>query len=117
MSQSKRVTIYHNPRCGKSRETLKRLEQHGCDIEVVEYLKTPPTTDELKAILKKLETDASSLVRRKDYRSLDLPEDATEAELIELMTQHPKIMERPIVVVGKRARIGRPPENVDEILP
>lgn len=111
------VTIYHNPRCTKSRETLRRLEDKGIEPQVIEYLKEPPTEKTLKQLLKKLGLPAQKLVRQKDHKALDLPTPKTEAEWVAQMAAHPKIIERPIVVVGSEARLGRPPENVDEILP
>jgi arsenate reductase len=113
-----RATIYHNPRCSKSRATLALLEEHGVEPEIVEYLKTPPGADELRSLLRKLGIPAKDLIRRGEAefkasgRSLDAPED----ELIELMASHPVLIERPIVVVGGRARIGRPPERVLELI-
>lgn len=111
------VTIYHNPRCTKSRQTLARLEQHGIEPKVVLYLDSPPDEKTIKGLLKKLGLKAEQLVRRKDHKALGLAQPEDEAGWIAQMAANPKIIERPIVVVGKEARLGRPPENVDEILP
>ena len=110
--------IYHNPRCSKSRATLALLEERGVEPEVVEYLKTPPTRDELKALLAKLGIKASDLIRRNEQAFKDSGKDlsAPDDELIDLMVQNPILIERPIVVVGDRARIGRPPESVLDIV-
>jgi arsenate reductase len=116
----KNVTIYHNPRCSKSRETLALLEQHGVTPEVVLYLETPPSADELKKLLKALGfSSARELMRKKEdlYKELKLADETlSEAQLLAAMVEHPKLIERPIVVKGSKARIGRPPEQVLEIL-
>ncbi|HRP88278.1 MAG TPA: arsenate reductase (glutaredoxin) [Gammaproteobacteria bacterium] len=114
------VTIYHNPRCSKSRQTLALLESRGVKPRVVEYLKTPPDRATIEALLRKLGIAASQLVRRKEPEFAALGLDAagvSEERLIDAMASHPKLIERPIVVVDRRARIGRPPEAVLEILP
>ncbi|MBV2131043.1 arsenate reductase (glutaredoxin) [Arsukibacterium indicum] len=118
------ITIYHNPRCSKSRDALALLQQHiqqhnDLALNVVEYLKTPPTEAELTAILAKLKIPARSLLRtgETDYTSLQLNQpELTEQQLIKAMSQHPKLIERPIVVIGDRAAIGRPLSNVSAIL-
>ncbi|MGI1946564.1 arsenate reductase (glutaredoxin) [Shewanella glacialipiscicola] len=113
------ATIYHNPRCSKSRETLALLEQQGCDISVVEYLKNPPTAKEIGDILSKLGLIARELMRTKEteYQALGLADTSlTEIQLIEAMVNTPKLIERPIVLANQRAVIGRPPENVLAIL-
>lgn len=114
------VTIYHNPRCSKSRQTLALLENRGIKPRVVEYLKTPPDRATIVALLRKLGISASALVRRKETEFTALGLDAAnvaEEAFIDAMASHPKLIERPIVVVDRRARIGRPPEAVLEILP
>jgi arsenate reductase (glutaredoxin) len=114
------VTIYHNPRCSKSRETLALLEARGISPRVIEYLKTPPDRATIAALLRKLGISARELVRRKEAEFVTLGLDApgvTEDALIDAMASHPRLIERPIVVVDRRARIGRPPEAVLEILP
>ena len=113
------VTLYHNPRCSKSRQTLALLEEQKCNITVVEYLKTPPTSAEVASILAKLSLTPRELMRTKEaeYKalSLDNPE-LTEAELIEAIISTPKLLERPIALANDKAAIGRPPENVLAIL-
>ncbi len=114
------VTIYHNPRCSKSRQALALLEARGLKPRVVEYLKTPPDAATLAGLLHKLGLPARQLLRQgePEFSALGLGDAAlSEAALIEAMATHPKLIERPIVVVGRQARIGRPPEAVLEILP
>lgn len=113
-------TIYHNPRCSKSREALALLQQHTEQVSVIEYLKTPPSTAELAALLKKLNISARQLLRSKEdeYQKLGLDNPAlSEQQLLAAMQQHPKLIERPIVVRGERAVIGRPLSNVETLLP
>ncbi|QIQ20985.1 arsenate reductase (glutaredoxin) [Zophobihabitans entericus] len=116
----KKVTIYHNPRCSKSRETLALLNEKGIEPEIILYLETTPTIDELKTLLKQLKfSSARELMRTKEelYQELGLGNQSlTEAQLIQAMADNPKLIERPIVVVGQKARLGRPPEQVLEIL-
>jgi arsenate reductase len=112
------VKIYHNQRCTKSRESLKLLEDKGCQIQVIEYLTQIPTKEELKFVLKLLGISAFELLRKNEeifkeqFKGIDL----TEEEWIEVMLEHPKLIERPIVINGKKAVIGRPPEKVLEII-
>lgn len=113
------ITIYHNPRCSKSRETLKLLQDKGIEPEVREYLKDVPSSDELKEILGKLGIGPRDLLRKKEaeYKEAGLDDvSLTDDAVIEAMTQYPKLIERPIVINGDQARIGRPPESVLEIL-
>jgi len=113
------VIIYHNPRCSKSRETLVLLEQQGISPEVFEYLKTPPTVEQLTTILSLLGMSARDLMRRKEtlYKELNLADDSlTQAQLVQSMIDNPKLIERPIVLANGKAAIGRPPESVLEIL-
>lgn len=113
------IRIYHNPRCSKSRETLALLQTQGHQPQVVEYLKDTPSAAELRDILTWLGIPARDLLRTKEdeYKTLALDNPAlTEADIIAAMVAHPKLIERPIVVSGKQARIGRPPEQVLEIL-
>ncbi len=113
------VTIYHNPRCSKSRQTLELLRAHGIDPEVIQYLDTPPDAATLRELLRKLGITARQLLRKgePEYQDAGLDRaDCTEAQLIAAMVAHPKLIERPIVVAGERAAIGRPPENVLAIL-
>jgi len=111
-------TIYHNPRCSKSRTTLALLAEHGIEPEVVLYLDTVPNADEIRSLLKKLGISAAQLVRRgeDDYKSQGLAKDSLESELVAAMAAYPKLIERPIVVHGGRAVLGRPPENVLELI-
>jgi arsenate reductase len=108
------MKIYHNPRCSKSRQTLSLIEEKNKEIEIIEYLKTPATVEEVESILEKLGIKAIDLVRKKeqiwieDYKGRDL----TDKKIIEAMVENPKIMERPIVIDGNKAIIGRLPENV-----
>jgi arsenate reductase len=115
-----RAVIYHNPRCGKSRETLSLLEQHGISPDIIEYLKTPPSVEELKSLLKKLKMKPRELMRVKEpvykEKKLDNPKLSDEA-LIKAMHDNPILIERPIVVYGARAMLGRPPENVVDLFP
>ena len=110
------VTIYHNPRCSKSRQTLKLLEEQGIEPAVVHYLETPPDEKTLTTLIEKLGIEAKDLIRRKEYRELDLEDTDDAGELVRRMAEHPQIIERPIVVAGSRARLGRPPESILEIL-
>ncbi|WP_145599919.1 arsenate reductase (glutaredoxin) [Yersinia frederiksenii] len=114
------VTIYHNPRCSKSRETLALLEQQGIKPQVVLYLDTPPSVATLKTLLQQLDfSDARQLMRTKEdlYQTLNLADKAlTQDQLLQAMSDNPKLIERPIVVYQDKARIGRPPEQVLEIL-
>lgn len=113
------VTIYHNPRCSKSRQTLSLLQDQGIEPTIIEYLKTPPDKATLKSILKKLGLSARELMRRKEsvYKENHLDDDSlTEDQLIDAMIANPVLIERPVVLAGNKAAIGRPPENVLEIL-
>jgi arsenate reductase len=113
-----KATIYHNPRCSKSRAALALLAEHGADVTVVEYLKTPPSPKELRELLTKLGRPARDIVRsgEPEFKAAGIGLDAGEDTLIELIAAHPKLLQRPIVVVGGSARIGRPPEDVLELL-
>lgn len=112
-----KVTIYHNPRCTKSRQTLALLRERGVEPEIVEYLTDPPDEKTLAALIAKLGIEAKDLIRRKEYKELGLVDTDDDEALIRLMVENPKIIERPIVVAGRQARLGRPPEQVIEILP
>ncbi|MFJ5510759.1 arsenate reductase (glutaredoxin) [Pectobacterium jejuense] len=120
MTSQTSVTIYHNPRCSKSRETLALLQEHNITPDVVLYLDTPPDAATLAQLIKQLGlTSARELMRTKEeiYQQLELADTAlTEAQLIQAMIDNPKLIERPIVVAQGQARIGRPPEQVLEIL-
>lgn len=111
--------LYHNPRCSKSRQTLELLRERGVEPEIVEYLKTPPTAAELDRILKLLGREPRELMRtgESEYRELGLDDpDLDRAAMIQAMVDHPRLIERPILVTGTRAALGRPPEDVLEIL-
>jgi len=113
------LKIYHNPRCSKSRETLKLLEQRSLKPQVIEYLKTPPDAATLSKLLAMLALEPRELMRtkEKEYKSSGADDpNLTSDELIALMVKHPKLIERPIVVNGGRASLGRPPERVLEVL-
>jgi arsenate reductase len=112
------VTIYHNPRCSKSRATLVLLEARGLRPKIVEYLKAPPSAAELKAILEKLKLKARELLRTGEPRYAELrlkDRDLSDEALIALMVENPILIERPIVIAGGKAAIGRPPEKVLEL--
>src|SRR5262245_58479966 len=107
-------TIYHNPKCSKSRATLELLRGHGVEPKIIEYLKTPPTAAELKALLAKLGMRPEQLVRKGEeiYREKYAGKSLSDAQWIDAMIADPILIERPIVVSGARAVLGRPPENV-----
>ncbi len=114
----KKVTIYHNPRCTKSRETLALLKECGIAPFIVEYLKNPPTKDEVKSIIEMLGGNAAALVRTKEpaYKNSGLTAKSSADDIARAIAKEPILMERPVVVHGKEAAIGRPPENVLSIL-
>ena len=111
-----KATIYHNPRCTKSRQTLALLKENGVEPAVIEYLQDPPDEATLRRLLKKLGMKPRELIRQKEYRQLSLSATDDPDELIRRMVANPQIIESPIVVVGNQARLGRPPENVLELL-
>jgi arsenate reductase len=114
-----KATIYHNPRCSKSRGALELLQQRGVATDVVEYLKTPPDRQTLTHLLDLLGIDPRALLRKgeEEYTSLGLDDPAlSRAALLDAMIAHPRLIERPIVVIGNKAVIGRPPEKVLELL-
>lgn len=108
------MKIYHNPRCSKSRQTLQLLKDNNQEFEVVEYLKNIPTTEEIKDLLMKLNLSASEILRKGEaaYKEIIKGKTFSEEELIQIMIENPKLIERPIVVKGNKAVLGRPPENV-----
>jgi arsenate reductase len=113
------ITIFHNPRCSKSRQTLALLEENGETPDVVLYLDTPPTETDLASLLGKLGMTPRELMRKGEdiYREKGLSDAGlSDAQLIAAMAAHPILIERPIVAVGERAVLGRPPENVLELL-
>ena len=113
-------TIYHNPRCAKSRETLKLLQDHGAKVEVVEYLGQPLGKDELRQLCNLLGKKPLEVVRTKEelFAELGLSTDNghSDEQWLDVLVHHPKLLERPIVVYGGRAVIGRPPQNVLKLL-
>ncbi|PSW09783.1 arsenate reductase (glutaredoxin) [Photobacterium sanctipauli] len=114
------ITIYHNPRCSKSRQTLALLEENGVTPDVVKYLEDTPSAEQLQTLLKQLGySSAREMMRTKEaiYKELALGEDSvTEQQLFDAMAENPKLIERPIVVNGDKAAMGRPPEQVLTIL-
>lgn len=114
------LTLYHNPRCSKSRAALQLLEERDLQPVVVHYLDTPPSAAQLREVLEKLGLPPRQLLRsgEDEYRELGLANQAlSDEELIEAMATHPRLIERPILIAGDRAVIGRPPENILELLP
>ena len=113
------ITIYHNPRCSKSRQTLALLQEKGFEPEIRLYLEEAPTADELEEVILKLGSEARSLLRTNEklYKTLELADTSlSDQALITAMVAHPELIERPIVIKDDEARIGRPPEAVLEIL-
>ncbi|MBW3520451.1 arsenate reductase (glutaredoxin) [Flavobacterium sp. NKUCC04_CG] len=112
------ITIYHNPRCSKSREGIAYLEEKGISFDVIKYLDAPLSKEEIMAVLKKLNIPAMELVRTKEaiWKEQFAGEALTEEKIIEILAQNPKLIERPIVVHDHRAVIARPTEKIDEIL-
>ncbi len=114
------LILYHNPRCSKSRGALELLETRGLKPEIVRYLETPPSAAELKALLDKLGLAPRQLLRtgEDEYQSLGLADPAiSDEQIIDAMAGHPRLIERPILIAGDKAIVGRPPEKVLEILP
>ena len=112
------VKIWHNPRCSKSRNATALLEEKGVEAEVVKYLETPPSREEIVEVLKMLGISARELMRTKEdiYKELDLKNETDEEKLIDAMASHPKLIERPIVIKDGKAAIGRPIENIIALL-
>ena len=112
------MKIYHNPRCSKSRQTLQLIKESGREVEIIEYLTTPPTFKELKSVIFQLGISPEQLLRKNEvvfkekYKGKSLSDD----EWIQAMIDHPKLIERPIVIDGEKAILGRPPENVLSLL-
>ena len=116
---SRPITIWHNPRCSKSRQTLRLLEDNHVTPQVVYYLRTPPTAPELDHVLTAMNMEPRQLMRIKDplYQELDLDSPSlNRKELLDIMAKHPNLLERPVVISGPRAVLGRPPENVLALL-
>ncbi|MEZ7838364.1 MAG: arsenate reductase [Flavobacteriales bacterium] len=112
------MKIYHNPRCSKSRQTLALIQENGVEPEVVLYLGNIPSTEELRDLLSKLEITPMQLIRKgeKDWKENYKGKELSDAQLIQAMIAHPKLIERPIVVKDNKAVLGRPPENVLELI-
>ena len=113
-----KIVIYHNPACSKSRETLQLLESHQCAPEIIEYLEDPPAPAELKRIIGLLGVSARDLLRTTEavYREAELDDDSlSDDEIIEAICEYPALLQRPIVVSGNKAVIGRPPTRVHEL--
>ena len=113
------VTLYHNPRCSKSRQTLALLEENNANVTIVEYLKNVPTTEDINQILALLAIEPRQLMRTKEteYKEQNLSDETlTQAQLVQAMIDTPKLIERPIALANGKAAIGRPPENVLAIL-
>ena len=112
------MKIYHNPRCRKSREALAIIHEHNCELEIVDYLKTPPKKKEIKQIIKLLNISAFDLIRKEEkifkegYKNKNL----NEEEYIELLCMHPILIQRPIIIKDNSAVLGRPPINVLDLL-
>ncbi|HLS31559.1 MAG TPA: arsenate reductase (glutaredoxin) [Flavobacteriaceae bacterium] len=113
-----KITIYHNNRCSKSREALALLEERNLDPEVRYYLKDAPSTTEITDLLKKLNMKPEDLIRKKEtiYKENFKGKDLTEDEWITILSENPRLIERPIVINGDKAAVGRPTENIEEIL-
>ena len=110
--------IWHNPRCSKSRQTLQLLQNRGYEPKVVNYLKTPPTREEIEAVIKMLGIEPKALLRKTEsiYSELDLAQKKDNEVLIDAMFHNPVLIERPIVIANDKAAIGRPPETILSIL-
>ena len=111
------MKIYHNPRCSKSRQTLSVIQERGEEVEIVEYLKDPPSTHELREVLNKLGMKPEQIIRKGEaiYKEKYKGNSFTDDQWIEIMTSNPILIERPIVVNGNKAVMGRPPENVKHL--
>jgi arsenate reductase len=112
------ITIYHNPRCSKSRETLDLLKEGKEELNIIEYLQTPPTAEELKKVISKLGIPAEELVRKGEvlYKEKYKGKKMSDAQWIKILSENPTLIERPIVVKGKQAIIGRPPANIYKLM-
>jgi len=111
-------TIYHNPRCSKCRQTLTLLREHGIEPQIIEYLEHPPSAAEIEQLITRVGGDAHAVVRRKEaaYQQAGLAESSSVGEVAAAIAEHPSLLQRPIVVRGRRAVIGRPPEQVLSLL-
>jgi len=116
---TRKTTLFHNPRCSKSRQTLELLQSRGVEPTIIEYLKTPPTEEELDKVLNMLGLEPRQLMRTKEaeYAENNLDDESlTRQQLIQTMVKYPKLIERPILINNNKAALGRPPEDVLEIL-
>jgi len=116
-----KATIYHNPRCSKSRATYQILEEAGLEIEEIRYLENPPTVEVLDQLCQAMNVEPLAITRTKEalFKELGLSQndERSRAEWLEILVQHPRLIERPIVKIGHKVAIGRPPENIKTILP
>ena len=114
----KKMKIYHNPRCSKSRETLQLIKDAGVEVEIVDYLKNIPTAEDLTTILMKLNLKPTDILRKGEavYKEKFKNSNFNDDEWIKVMIEYPKLIERPIVIKGNKAILGRPPQNVLELL-
>lgn len=112
------MKIYHNPRCSKSRETLQLIKDAGAEVEIVEYLKDIPTVEDLETILMKLNLKPTEILRKGEavYKEKFKNSNFNDDEWIKVMIEYPKLIERPIVVKGNKAVLGRPPQNVLDLI-
>lgn len=112
------TTIYHNPRCSKSRQALELLREKGIEPEIIRYLDTPPSVEKLRELVDAAGITVHDAIRTKEpeYRELNLSPDTPDEELLAVMVTHPRLIERPFVVTDKGVRIARPTEAIDEIL-
>ena len=114
------ITLYHNPRCSKSRSALELIRKNGIEPVIIEYLKTPPDPDDLESLIKASGMSARDFIRPSEpvYKALGLQDQSlTESDLILAMTKNPILIERPIAIAGNRVVIGRPPENILALIP
>ncbi len=112
------MEIYHNPRCSKSRQTLQLIKDAGVNVKIIEYLKTIPTAEELKNLLMKLNLQPKDIIRKGEliYKEKFKNSNFNDDEWIKIMIEYPKLIERPIIVKGNKAVLGRPPENVLDLI-
>lgn len=112
------MKIYHNPRCRKSRESLNMINEKGESVEIIEYLKTPPTKPEIEMLLQKLNLPVTDIIRKEEliYKEKFKGKNFSDEEWIMILMENPKLIQRPIIVKGNKAVIGRPPERVLELI-